>query len=106
MCHAARFRLLLGLLLLSAGSTALARYLPARADNPRPAQGALRRGLLPDDVIKILGPPPRTSRQIFSHHTLEQWHYGPPHQVRIVFDCPRGQKPTLLHWRKAAQAGP
>jgi hypothetical protein len=102
----ARFRLLLGLLLLAAGSTALTRFLPAQADQPLAGPNALHKGMEPDEVKKVLGEPARTSRQIFSHRALEQWHYGLPHQVRLVFDCPRGQKPTLMAWHKVAPLMP
>jgi hypothetical protein len=48
------------------------------------------------DLVRAkLGPPARISRQVYQLHAQEQWHYGAPHQLRLVFDCPRGQKPTL-----------
>jgi hypothetical protein len=102
----ARFRLLLGLFLLAAGSTAVTRFLPARAEQPRGGLNALRKGMEPEEVRNVLGEPARTSRQIFLHRGLEQWHYGPAHHVRLVFDCPRGQKPNLLYWHKVAPVAP
>jgi hypothetical protein len=103
MLDTARLRLLIGLLLLAAGSFTLAHLLPARADNPPgpPPAKELRVGLEPEDVIRALhGPPGRVSRQIFSHRALEQWHYGAPLHLRIVFDCLQGQKPTVREFRK------
>src|SRR5579859_4833596 len=100
MRKTARFRLLMGLLLLAAGSIALTRFLPAQADQPLAGPNALRKGMDAEEVKKVLGEPARTSRQIFSHRALEQWHYAQPHQLRLVFDCPRGQKPALMQWFK------
>jgi hypothetical protein len=60
----------------------------------------------PDAVKKFLGEPTRMSRQIFLHRALEQWHYAQPHQLRLVFICPRGQKPTLRQWYKVAPQAP
>jgi hypothetical protein len=101
-----RTRLLLGLLMLATGSIALTRYLPAKADNPPADPKALRKGMEPEEVRKVLGEPARISRQVFSHRALQQWHYGPPHQLRLVFDCPRGQKPALMQWHKVAPVNP
>ena len=102
----ARSRLLLGLVLLAAGSIALTRLLPVRADNPPELPNALRKGMEPEVARRVLGEPARVSRQIFAHRTLEQWHYAPPQSLRLVFDCPRGQKPALLHWHKLAPVVP
>jgi hypothetical protein len=107
MCKTARFRLLLALSLLAAGSTVLARFMPQPADQAPGDLKALRKGMGPDEVKKILGgEPARVSRQIFLHRALEQWHYGPPQHVRLVFDCPRGQRPVLMDWHKVAPVAP
>jgi hypothetical protein len=94
------------MLLLAAGSIALTRLVPVRAENPPEGPNALRKGMEPEEAMKVLGEPMRTSRQIFAHRTLEQWHYGPPHSVRLVFDCPRGLKPALVSWHKLAPVVP
>jgi hypothetical protein len=106
MRSTARTRLLLSLFLLAAGSVALARLVPLWAVNPPELPNALRNGMEPGEARKVLGEPARVSRQIFAHRTLEQWHYGPPHSLRLVFDCPRGQKPGLLLWHKLAPVVP
>ncbi len=106
MYRSAHYRLLLGLLVLAAASTSLARYRPAQADNPAPGPDALRKGMDPEQVRKILGEPARVSRQIIAHRTLEQWHYGAPHYLRLVFDCPRGDKPTLVQIYKVMPGAP
>ncbi len=95
-----RLCLLLGLLLLGGGSNALLHSPRVRAEQaPTPGVAALRLGLDPEQVRALLGRPGRVSRQIFSHHALEQWSYGSPHHVRLDFDCPRGQKPRLVNFR-------
>jgi hypothetical protein len=106
MRQTARFRLFLGLLVLAVVSTSLARLRPAQADNPPPGPEALHKGMHPGQVQKILGEPARISRQIIAHRTLEQWHYGAPHYLRLVFDCPRGEKPTLVQIYKVVPGAP
>ena len=73
-----------------------------------PAQAApawpdgLRPGMTPAEAREArvagrkLGPPVRKSRQAFSHRVLEHWHYGPPHGLRLTFDCHRGELPRLV----------
>ncbi len=106
MRQTARFRLLLVMLVLAAGSTILARFRPAQADNPPPGPDSVRRGMHPAKVRDILREPARISRQIISHRTLEEWHYGAPHYLRLVFDCPRGEKPTLVQIYKVVPGAP
>jgi hypothetical protein len=56
----------------------------------------LREGMSPAEVRGQLGPPLRRSRQVVSHRVLEHWHYGPPHGLRLTFDCHRGKRPRLV----------
>jgi hypothetical protein len=103
MASPARFRLLFGLFLLAAGSVALSRFRSVRGDEPPPpAPAALRLGLQMEEVRAILGPPLRKSRQIYSHRAREQWVYGLPRNLRLVFDCKRGEKPLLRHIHSTA----
>ncbi len=88
----AHLTLALGLMLgLGAVSHAPRALMPA-ADKGEPELPA---GLDPDQVRARLGAPTRIARQLFAHRSLEQWYYGPPRNVRLVFDCPRGRKPRL-----------
>ena len=61
---------------------------PGPTTLPRPP-AALRAGLDREEVLALLGPPLRRSRQIFAHRAREQWLYGPPRNLRLVFDCPQ-----------------
>jgi hypothetical protein len=60
-------------------------------------------GLSPEQVKARVGgrPPDRVARQIVAHRCIEQWHYGPPLNLRLVFDCPRGEVPKLVRVRPA-----
>jgi hypothetical protein len=58
-------------------------------------------GLSPDQVRARLGPPARVGRQLLAQRSVEHWHYGPPHNLRLTFDCPRGQTPRLVRTRPA-----
>ena len=61
----------------------------------------LQPGQPPSYVRGVLGGPPwRVSSQIVAHRVVEQWHYGAPHHLRLTFDCPRGQTPSLLRSRR------
>jgi hypothetical protein len=53
-----------------------------------------------DEVRTLLGPPPRVARQILHQRYLEQWVYEGTWQVRLEFDCPRGQKPLLTTFQE------
>jgi hypothetical protein len=106
MRQTARFHVLLGLIVLAAGSTILACFRPAQADNPPPGSDALRKGMHAGQVRKILKEPARISRQIIAHRTLEQWHYGAPLYLRLLFDCPRGEEPTLVQIYKVVPGAP
>ena len=55
----------------------------------------VQRGLWPDQVRDLIGPPKRVARQILYQHYLEQWVYDAPFDLRIEFDCPRGQQPQV-----------
>jgi hypothetical protein len=66
---------------------------PARPEAP-PAAGAVRVGMTPGEVKKILGPPRSISRVVLWRRHLEQWHYDAP--VRVVeFNCVRGEAPVV-----------
>jgi hypothetical protein len=56
----------------------------------------LKAGQTQDEVRAILGPPGRVARQILHQRYLEQWVYEGACQVRLEFDCRRGQKPFLF----------
>jgi hypothetical protein len=99
MLCAARVRLCLGLLLLAAASSAVSRQPGDLEEKKAAPPGLLRTGLTPDEVKNLLGPPSGVARQVVAHRALEQWLYGPPHQLRLVFDCPRGRKPRLVRFR-------
>lgn len=73
----------------------LAGLAPAQ-EKPAEKPPDLSAGMRPQEVSARLGAPTRVSRQVFAHRCLEQWHYGPPHNLRLEFDCPRGQVPRLL----------
>jgi len=107
MLSTGRLRSLLALLLIVLGSAALPCFHSVRAEVPV-VQGpnSPSFGQEPDVVRKILGPPSRISRQILSHRALEQWYYGPPHHLRLVFDCPRGLKPRVVQIHKIAPVAP
>lgn len=49
-----------------------------------------------EHVRQLLGRPQRVSRQVLFLRTIEQWHYGMPHQVRLTFEAPRGQQAHLV----------
>lgn len=74
--------------------------LAAQPDLP-PLPRELKVGISPERAKELLGPPVRVSRQVLLLRSLEQWHYGPPHQVRLTFEQPRGQKPVLTSYRRS-----
>ena len=88
--HAMRAIVLI--LALALSPVVAARQKP-RADLPT--------GSTPDEVRARLGPPARVGRQLLAHRCVEHWHYGPPHDLRLTFDCPRGQTPQLVRVRPA-----
>jgi hypothetical protein len=94
MLRQPRARLLLGVFLLAAGSSILTASRPIRAEDPASAI-APRPGADKAEVRKLFGDPSRISRQIFAHQAIEQWIYGPPLSLRIVFECRRGKKPVV-----------
>jgi hypothetical protein len=61
--------------------------------------GELPVGSTPEQARARLGAPIHVSRQLLAHRTVEQWTYGPPHNVRLVIDCPRGEVPRLVRIR-------
>lgn len=65
---------------------------PAGANDAVPD---LRPGMTGEQVRRLLGPPGRVSRQGVLMLSLEQWHYGPPHRLRLGFAQPRGRHPSL-----------
>lgn len=54
-------------------------------------------GMAQSDVRRRLGPPRHMARQILYRRYLEQWVYEAPRNLRIEFDCPRGQPARVLH---------
>jgi hypothetical protein len=97
--RSARNLLLLCLAFCGLLGATLPRGRTLRADNPPAPAPVLSLGIDPDEAQAKLGLPARISRQVFSHRAREQWLYGPPHNLRLLFDCPRGQKPALLRVR-------
>jgi hypothetical protein len=88
----------LHLILLGLGVIAVAS--PSAAHRPLLIREAeepvkIRLGSSPEEVKLRLGAPGRVSRQIYQLRCQEQWHFGPPHRLRVTFDCPRGQKPRV-----------
>ncbi len=72
---------------------------PATADGPPPPLAdrppTPKLGSSPETVRKALGAPDHVARQIVADRSLEQWFYRHPHFLRLVFLCPRGEKPHL-----------
>lgn len=70
-----------------------------RADKEEPgtAFAKLKHGMTPEQVRQLMGDPKHIARQIFYHRYREQWLYEAAVPIRLTFDCPRGQKPQLLH---------
>jgi len=66
------------------------------ADGERDRRGEqVRPGLSPDQVRDLLGPPQRVARQILYQRYLEQWVYDAPFDLRVEFECRRGQQPQV-----------
>jgi hypothetical protein len=103
--RSARLRLLLALAVLGTLGATLPHGRSARAEDPAAPGIAVPLGTHPEEVQGKLGRPARISRQVFSHRAREQWLYGPPHNLRLLFDCLRGQKPTLIRIRPTAPHG-
>jgi hypothetical protein len=78
----------------------LALALAPDAAQPK-GKADLPAGLTPDQVRARLGAPARVGRQLVAHRAVEQWHYGPPVNLRLTFDCPRGQPSRLVRVRAA-----
>ncbi|MGH7223628.1 MAG: hypothetical protein ACRELF_10395 [Gemmataceae bacterium] len=97
--HDLAFRLLAVLLLLvpfGSDVAGIARTDDKNGEEPVRDFAKLERGMTPEQVRKRVGAPTRVARQILYHRYREQWIYDAPIQVRLTFDCPRGQKPQLL----------
>jgi hypothetical protein len=69
---------------------------------PRPLE-SVRRGMTPDEVRQLLGPPPRIARQLVFGRYLEQWVYPPPTAARVEFLAERTGPPTV---RAVRPSGP
>jgi hypothetical protein len=82
---------------------ALPLALLGREPEEKPAMD-LPAGLSPEQVRTRIGSPARVSRVVIAHNCIEQWHYGPPRSIRLIFDCPRGQVPRLRQVRPAGRA--
>jgi hypothetical protein len=61
----------------------------------QPAPAAVRVGDSAEMVKKQLGKPLRISRQVLFLRSLEQWHYGPPHSLRLELEAERGRTPRV-----------
>jgi hypothetical protein len=73
------------------------RSVPGKDEPPPVADpDQVRKGMTAAEVRKLLGPPKRVARQILYRRHLELWTYEPPLNVRIEFECPRGDDPTVL----------
>jgi hypothetical protein len=66
---------------------------------PAPAFAQLEPGMTAEQVRQRVGSPKRIARQILYHRHLEQWIYDQPSPARLLFDCPRGEKPQLV-WKQ------
>jgi hypothetical protein len=88
------------LILLVFGAALLMTDRPRAADPDRPDAPVdlekLRPGTPQAEVLRRLGPPKHTARQILYRRYLEQWVYEGPNAVRIEFDCVRGKEPQIL----------
>jgi hypothetical protein len=105
MAASVRLRLFLGLLLLAVGTGLMSSQRHVRGQDAPDPLTALKPGLEPDQVVKIMGgQPSRVSRQIFSHQAIEQWVYDPPRSIRVTFDCHRGKKPKVQSVRRGFRA--
>jgi hypothetical protein len=103
--HSACRRLILALVLGAAVATpGLAGQDPP--DRPEAPVSRLRPGMTQTEVRRLLGPPPRSARQILYRRYLEQWVYDAPQAVRIEFDCIRGQEPQILTVQPLSPAKP
>jgi hypothetical protein len=67
-----------------------ATTLPAAERRERIEQ--VRPGLSAEQVRQLLGPPQRVARQVLYHRYFEQWVYDAPLNLRIEFECRRGQQ--------------
>lgn len=65
-------------------------------------KGVPRIGQTAEQVKEHWGAPQRISRQVWQLRCQEQWHYGMPRPMRVVFDCPRGEKGRVV---RASQGG-
>ncbi len=80
----------------------LGTLLSALADPPRdPVVGVqqLRVGMTAAQVMEQFGPPQHVCRQILLHRSIDLWHYGPPLNLQLKFECQRGKKPSLRSWK-------
>lgn len=66
----------------------------------------IQRGMTAAEVLKRLGPPKRTARQILYRRFLEQWTYDLPTPVLIELECVKGQSPHVLRTHKLPEAKP
>jgi hypothetical protein len=74
----------------------VAEFADKDKDPPKPDFTKVKRGMTPEQVRKLVGPPKHIARQIFYHRYREQWVYDAANPGRVTFDCPRGQKPQVL----------
>ncbi len=89
-----------GLLLL------LATAVTAQAPEPAGRPGDVKRGMTPQQVRDLLGPPAHVARQIFYQGVLEQWVYERPEPCRVDILHPLGQERQVQAVHTPAQRRP
>jgi hypothetical protein len=72
---------------------------------PRPLD-RVRRGMSPDEVRQLLGPPPRVARQLLFGRYVEQWIYPAPVAGRVEFLFERATPPTVRAVRPTVPQAP
>jgi hypothetical protein len=76
------------------------------AEEPARRAEQVRAGLSPEQVCDLLGPPRRVARQILYQRYLEQWVYDGPVNLRVEFECRRGQQAQVQSVQPLRPAGP
>lgn len=56
---------------------------------------AIRKGMTPEEVRRLLGPPQRQAREILYRRYVEQWQYDDP-AGWVEFNCPKGEVPSVI----------
>jgi hypothetical protein len=72
-----------------------------------PAEPArVRKGMTATEVRAIYGQPKKVARQLLYRKHLELWTYDAPVNIRIEFECPRGEEPTVLNVQPREKPAP